>query len=109
MSGAPEHAAASVYVVTVEHNLVAAIDRVPEGASGDVPETPLEVGTELAANYRRNGCLDGRYAFRSPQRARVFATLCLEFAQALVERRLARVKALRADEGYRADDLPSAS
>jgi hypothetical protein len=106
MNMAPEHATAAVYVVTVEHNLVSAIARVPEGSVGAVPETTLEVGTELAANYRRDGCLDGRYLFRSAQRARIFATLCLEFTQALIERRLTVVKALRADEEFDARAAP---
>lgn len=103
MSGDGHHAEA-VFVVIVEHNLVTAIARASGGGAGAVPETTLEVGTELAANYRRNGCLDGQYLFRNAQRARIFATLCLEFTQALTERRLAVVKALRSDEEFHAGD-----
>lgn len=103
MSGAG-HDPEAVFVVTVEHNLVSAIMRAPGASAGAIPETTLEVGTELAANYRRNGCLDGEYRFRNAQRSRIFATLCLEFMQALTERRLATVKALRSDEEWHAGD-----
>jgi hypothetical protein len=98
------HDPEAVFVVTVEHNLVSAIMRAPGDSAGAVPDTTLEVGTELAANYRRNGCLDGKYRFRNAQRARIFATLCLEFTQALTERRLAAVKAMRSDEEFHAGD-----
>ena len=100
------HDPEEVFVVTVEHNLVSAIMRAPGDSAGAVPETTLEVGTELAANYRRNGCLDGKYRFRNAQRARIFATLCLEFMQALTERRLAAVKVLRSDEDFDARGTP---
>ena len=93
----------ATYVVTVEHNLVVAVERANDGPAALVPETPLEIGTQLADNYRRSGRIDGRYYFRSPQRARVFATLCLEFTRALIDRRLAIVKALRADEDFHAN------
>lgn len=100
------HDREAVFVVTVEHNLVTAIARSPGESADAVPETTLEVGTELAANYRSHGCLDGRYLFRNAQRARIFATLCLEFTRALTERRLAAVKALRSDEDFDARGAP---
>jgi hypothetical protein len=74
------------YVVVVLHNVVHAIEREP-AAGGGSPRTPLEIGTELAGNNRRNGCIDGRYRCDDAATARVFATLCLDYAQALVERR----------------------
>jgi hypothetical protein len=92
------------YVVTVRNNLVVAIEHASDDDGAVVPETTLEVGTQLADNYRGNGCIDGRYHFDNPQRARIFATLCLEFTRALIDRRLTVVKALRSDEEYHADD-----
>jgi hypothetical protein len=95
---------ADTYVVVVEHNLVTAVHKLPEGSVAAIPETKLEIGTELANNYRTHGCIDGRYHFENAQRARVFATLCLEFARALVDKRLDAIKSLTADSDYRASD-----
>ncbi len=93
------------YAVVVERNLVRAIERLEAPAPRPVPATPLEVSSELAANHRANGCIDGRYYFDDPQRARTFAALCLEFTKALVERRLRAVEGLPAGVAeYRADD-----
>lgn len=95
-----------LYVVVVEHNLVRAIERAAAGAApARVPATPLEVSTELAGNYRDNGCLDGRYYFTQTQAAKIFAGLCLEFIQALAQRRLAAINALPVGSAaYRADE-----
>lgn len=93
-----------VYVVVVEHNLVKAIERLSEVPDRPVPGTPLEVSTELANNSRLNGCIDGRYYFDDTQRARTFASLCLEFTKAMVEKRLADVNKLPVGSpAYRAD------
>jgi len=88
--GHAEHA----YVVVVENNLVVTVARIDDGNPAAVAQTRLEVATQLAENFRANGCIDGRYHFANAQRARVFATLCLEFTRALVERRLATIEAL---------------
>ena len=90
------------FVVVVEHNLVTALERVAEGISVEIPHSKLEVGTQLADNNRANGCIDGRYYFDSAQRARIFATLCLEFTKALVEKRLDVLKALATGAEYHA-------
>jgi len=102
VAGEPERDddAAAAYVVTVEHNLVVAIARVDGAAAASTPQTKLEVATQLAENFRANGCIDGRYHFANAQRARVFAALCLEFTQALVERRLAAVRTIAAGEDF---------
>jgi hypothetical protein len=95
---------AEVYVVVVEHNLVRAIERAPAPAE-PIAATPLEVSTQLAANNRAHGCIDGRYYFTDTQAARIFATLCLEFVRALAEKRLAVVSALPVGKvDYRADE-----
>jgi hypothetical protein len=93
-----------VYVVVVEHNLVSAIERT-EPPPEPIPATPLEVSTQLAANHRTNGCLDGRYYFTNTQAARTFAALCLTFVKALAEKRLAAVDSLAVGTAhYRADE-----
>ena len=94
----------NVYVVIVEHNVVTAVRKETDAAGIVIPPTKLEVGTQLADNYKAFGCIDGRYYFENAQRARIFAELCLEFTKALVERRLDAVRALKADEPYHAND-----
>ena len=90
------------YVVVVRNNLVCAIE--PGGSSASaLPVTPLEVATQLAENYRRAGCIDGRYRFDDAMHARTFAELCCEFVAAMVERRAASIRALPAgNPEYRA-------
>ena len=91
-----------IYVVVVKHNIVAALERVADSATTSVPETKLEIGTRLAENYRVNGCIDGEYPFDNAQRAKIFATLCLEFTRALVDKRIDIVKALAIGAEYNA-------
>ncbi len=67
----------------VRHNVVAALEKAPDGSDTPVPQTKLEVGTQLAENYRAHGCIAGQYLFDSGQRARLFAVLWLEFIRAL--------------------------
>ena len=94
-----------VYVVVVSHNIVCAIERTTGPAPAPIPKTPLEVGTQLADNNRTNGCIDGRYYFDDTQRAKIFASLCLEFTKALVEKRLATINSLPVGSAeYRAHD-----
>jgi hypothetical protein len=95
-------AMACVYVVVVEHNIVTALEQVTDGTDTPVAQTKLEIGTQLAENNRINGCIDGRYCFDNPQRARIFAILCLEFTRALVDKRLEAVKALPTGAAYHA-------
>ena len=101
---------ADFLVVVVEHNVLQAIERTGDPPPRPVPVTPLEVSNELAANNLRNGCIDGRYYFEDAMHARTFATLCLEFTKALVERRLAEVSRLPfGSPEYRAGELRDAS
>lgn len=87
---------ADFHVVVVAHNVVEAIERTETPPGDPVPSTPLEVSTQLARNHQANGCIDGRYYFVDTMHARTFATLCLEFTRALVERRLADINRLPA-------------
>lgn len=96
---------ADTYIVVVEHNLVRAIEHSTEALPLPIPKTPLEVATQLATNNRLHGCIDGRYLFDNTQAAKIFAELCLEFIRALVDKRLAAVKAIPVGSAaYRADD-----
>jgi hypothetical protein len=96
---------ADTYIVVVRHNVVAAIEHSTEPPDRPIPKTPLEVATLLATNNRVNGCIDGRYYFDNSQGARIFAELCLEFTRALVDKRLAAVKAIPVGSAaYQADD-----
>ena len=95
---------AETYVVVVRDNLVCSIERGGPSPS-TLPITPLDVATQLAGNYRNAGCIDGRYQFDDAMHARTFAELCCEFVAALLERRVASIRALPAgDPEYRADD-----
>jgi hypothetical protein len=101
---------ADIYIVVVRNNVVSAIERSTETPPEPVPKTPLEVGTQLATNNRVNGCIDGRYYFDDTQRAKIFASLCLEFTKALVDKRLAAINALPVGcAEYRADDERNAN
>ncbi len=97
---------AEIYVVVVEHNVVTAVRQLPGDAPVRIPQSRLDIGTELAANYRAHGCIDGRYHFDNAQRARIFATLCLEFTRALVDKRLDVLRRLPAGCEYLAADRP---
>jgi hypothetical protein len=96
------HAMTDIYVVVVKHNMVTALERAAASVNVPVPQTKLEIGTRLAENYRANGCIDGEYYFDNAQRAKIFATLCLEFTRALVDKRLEVLKALAIGAVYNA-------
>jgi hypothetical protein len=106
LPGSPSaHDMTEIFVVVVKNNVVGAIERSSDLPTEPIAKTPLEVGTQLATNYRLNGCIDGRYFFEETQRAKVFASLCLEFTKALVEKRLAQINALPVGHAeYRPDD-----
>ncbi|MEP6657031.1 MAG: hypothetical protein ABJC33_07325 [Betaproteobacteria bacterium] len=97
---------ATVYVVIVRHNIVTALEPAPDGIEMSVPQTKLEIGTQLAENYRANGCIDGRYLFDNAQRARIFAVLCLEFIRALVDKRTEVINGLATGSEYHAPATP---
>jgi hypothetical protein len=93
-----------VFRVEVSMNLVRAI--VPHDLQpGEtvVAASKLEVGTQAALNFKRNGSLDGTYFFADLAQARTFARLCLEFIRLLVDRRLATLASLPPTEPFFAD------
>jgi hypothetical protein len=83
-----------VYIVHVDGNLVVSIERSAGRPEQRAPRTPLEVGTQLATNFRATGRLDGDYLFADAEAARSFASLCLQFMKNLVEQRTRVVNAL---------------
>ena len=84
----------TVIEVLVRHNAVQAIRRVPRTPDMHVPESTLEVTSELARNHRRQGCIDGCYRFDEPERARSFAVLALDFVKRMLEKRIEQIEAL---------------
>ncbi len=93
------------YVVVVESNLVVAIEPASAEDERGPCGSPLEIGTTLSERYRRSGLIDGRYRFENASGARVFATLCLQFTQALAQQRLSAIEKLPpAFDSYLAED-----
>ena len=84
----------AVFEVIVRHNAVHAIRRVPRAPSMHVPDSNLEVTSELARNHQRHGCIDGCYRFDEPERARSFAVLALDFVRRMLEQRIEQIEAL---------------
>ena len=84
----------AVYEVVVRHNAVQAIRRTPRTPDIHIPESNLEVTSELARNHQRHGCIDGCYRFDEPERARSFAVLALDFVKRLLEKRIEQIEAL---------------
>ena len=74
-----------VYRVTIIQNLVIRIAQVPDGTP---VSDNLSVGTRLAMNHQKNGCIDGEYDFSSIHRAKDFAVLSLDFIKRLASRNL---------------------
>jgi hypothetical protein len=96
------------YVVVVKGNLVCAIARSSRPREIPMPRSPLEVGTSLAANFRKTGDIDGQYFFDDAPTARTFAGLCLQFTKGLVERRIRVIDMLPKDfEAYHCDEQPT--
>ena len=83
-----------VFEVIVRHNAVQAIRRVPRVPDMHVPESNLEVTSELARNHQRHGCIDGCYRFDEPERARSFAVLALDFVKRMLEKRTEQIETL---------------
>lgn len=81
-----------LYKVMVKHNIVCAIQRVEGAGPVAVPQTKLEVSTQLARNNRERGCIDGEYYFEDARLAKNFAILCLDFAKRLIEKTLEKIE-----------------
>ena len=84
----------SVFEVVVHGNAVQAIRTVPRTPDMHVPESNLEVTSELARNHQHHGCIDGCYRFGEFERARSFAVLALDFVKRMIEQRIEQIEAL---------------
>ncbi|MDE0309334.1 MAG: hypothetical protein OXI60_05820 [Acidiferrobacterales bacterium] len=94
------------YRVVVRHNLVEEI-RHQQSLSErqSLLHSNLEAGTLLSQNFRQTGCIDGEYCFDDSQRAKLFASVCMDFISKLLDSRSARIECLNHDEEYLADDI----
>lgn len=86
MSGKP------LYHVLVKHNIVCAIERIEDGDDSKVPQTKLEVSTQLAKNNLENGCIDGDYYFDDANLAKNFALLSLDFVKRLIDKTVEKIE-----------------
>ena len=85
---------AAVFEVVVRHNAVQVIRRTPRTPDTYVPESNLEVTSDLARNHQLHGCIDGCYRFDDPERARSFAVLALDFVKRLLAKRIEQIESL---------------
>ncbi len=77
-----------LYRVVVRNNMVREIEALPYRDDIEIPNSPLEVSSQLAQNNLKNGCLDGDYYFDDSESARQFAILSLDFMKRMVEKSL---------------------
>ena len=94
------------YRVIVRHNLVEEIRHQQSLAeSQTLLKSNLEAGTMLSQIFRQTGCIDGEYCFDDSQRAKLFASVCMDFVMKLLESRTARIERLNHDEEYIAQNI----
>ena len=87
--------------VVVRHNLVEEIRRLDEPAEDQtVLLTNLDAGTLLSENYQTNKCIDGEYCFDDAERAKTFASVCMNFTKQLLHSRLERIDNLNSGEEF---------
>ena len=92
------------YRVRVRHNLVEEIRHQESLADPqNLLESNLEAGTLLSQNFRQSGSVDGDYLFNDFERAKLFASVCMDFVMKLLESRVSRIDRLNHDEEYIAD------
>lgn len=100
-----------VYCVRVRYNVVAMLAPVPAAPGLIVPDTKLEVSTQLARNHQMHGCIDGDYHFADADTAKYFAILCQDFVKRLVEKTMTELERMRdaPDDAWRNPYIPSAA
>ena len=94
----------NVFEVIVRHNAVQAIRRVARTPDMHVPESNLEVTSELARNHQCHDCIDGCYRFGEFERARNFAVLALDFAKRMLGKRIEEIEALDTGDEFEASE-----
>ena len=71
--------------VVVRHNLVEQIQRLDNlNGNQTVLKSNLEAGTLLSENFQANDCIDGEYCFDDAERAKSFASVCMDFTKKLL-------------------------
>ena len=65
--------------------------------------TNLEAGTSLAQNFQQFGCIDSDYFFDDSERAKIFASMCLDFMKKLIDSRKASIDRLDHNQEYIAE------
>ena len=98
----------TVFEVIVRHNAAQAIRRVPRAADMHVPESNLQVTSQLARNHQRHGYIDGCYRFDEFERARSFAVLALDFVKRMLEKRIEQIEALDTGAEFEAPEHAAA-
>ena len=89
------------FIVIVQHNLVEQIQRRDSLSNQQVVlQTNLEASALLTDNFRVNQCIDGEYCFDDAERAKSFASVCMDFMKKLVLNRLERIDKLNSGEQF---------
>ena len=92
------------YRVVVRHNLVEAVRRQKNlGENQTLLVTNLDAGAELSRNNQQNACIDGDYWFDDFEQAKAFASICMDFVNKVLEKRLDAIDRLEFDSEYFAD------
>ena len=65
--------------------------------------TNLEAGASLAQNFQQFGCIDSDYFFDDSERAKAFASMCMDFMNKLIDSRMASIDRLDHDQEYIAE------
>ncbi len=89
------------YVVLVRHNLVEQIQCQDDLSNQQTAlKTNLDAGTLLSENFQQNECIDGEYWFDDAERAKSFASVCMDFTRKLLQSRLDRIDKLNSGEEF---------
>ena len=89
------------FIVIVQHNLVEQIQRRDTLSNQQaLLQTNLEASALLSDNFRVNKCIDGEYCFDDAERAKSFASVCMDFMKKLVLNRLERIDKLNSGEQF---------
>ena len=92
------------YRVVVRKNLIEEIrHQCLLAENQQLLHTNLEAGASLAQNFQQFGCIDSDYFFDDSERAKTFASMCLDFMKKLIDSRMASIDRLNHNQEYMAD------
>ena len=89
------------HLVSVRQNLVEEVSRrhcLVENQS--LLKTNLEAGVLLSQKFRETGCIDGDYWFDDAQRAKMFASVCMDFIMKLIRSRADAIEQLNHQDDF---------